>query len=115
MDRQLAMSFFKQFLGVAVFCTAVVGLLASFQAVNAAFPPHRLRASLAPADPLILSQKDWMQLLDHPNMAKRFRKDELDKGIQRLAICKTVDGNEFGWLWPNVPFAAMSCSDQQSN
>lgn len=108
------MSSSKQLLGAIVFSLTVVGFLASFQAVNDAFPPKRSQ-SVARSNPLPSPLTDRMQTIDRAGMSEHSGKQRADNEPHRFAICNTLDGKAFAWFWPNVPFAAMTCSNQRSN
>jgi len=90
----------------------IAGFLASFEAVNDAFPPKHSR-SAARDDPPPTPLTDRPQMADRGDIAERSGKERANDEPHGFATCRTMDGKAFAWFWPNVPFAATTCSHQR--
>ena len=95
-------------LGCSTFFLAAAGLLTSFEAVNEMFPPTGSRAETRRAQSPMRKED---RLLGTPVADKIENSQEAaaeaEPHLNRL--CTGLEGKPFGWDWPNVPFAALTC------
>ena len=97
-------------LGCSIFLAAFGGLVASCLVVDAAIPPKVARETRPAPQPAAAETESEpaSDLADSGESPHRARSES-----PRLSgrWCVNLDGNAFGWNWPNVPFGAIACGD----
>jgi hypothetical protein len=103
------MSYANLMLGGSIFFLVATGFLASFQAVNGSIPPRISRGVMEETQSA--SKEDRLQPKEIAIKQPHDAATETEPHLNRL--CTSLEGKPFGWDWPNVPFATMTCDIQR--